>query len=187
MKIDLLPFFLVQNLEISCTATREKGELCFQFSVAGNTMDLVIGVSESVGKLTNDLSQKSCFKLFIGLPRHTNYVEWSLSSEGEYSINGFQEVLKHIDAASQSRAEDWLKPSRFSCRRSKNSIKCDFSISLRNIHNFIGHPKWFIKPAAILRTTLGGSQHWAPQHAADKPDFHEFNGLEELDPYAWGL
>jgi hypothetical protein len=148
---------------ITVDVARGPGErLDLEFRVAGAIDRIAWPEWQGVG-FADRLWEHSCFEAFAGAADADGYIEFNLSTSGQwaaYAFDRYREGMRPIADALLAGGRT-IGGGEIAVRRSMR------------VAGLGDDDAWRLGLAAIIETTDGGKAYWALAHPAGKPDFHD--------------
>lgn len=167
MNFSLIPFFPLDSpqMTISGMANRQRNELSFSYSVAGNLEQIYFPSPISGPTRKDDLWKTTCFELFIAVKDSPRYWEFNLSPSGEwnaYVMDAYRQV--------NMREETRIQQIQFAIRRDAECFSLEGELDLKDCI-----PEEFpieVGITSVIRTRDGRESFWALSHPHKVADFH---------------
>jgi hypothetical protein len=156
-------------LAITGTIGRFADTLSIRCAIQGHIPDLAIPPPEEPPARKDRLWEETCLELFLGIKGSGRYWEFNLSPAGHWNVYRFtscREGMQEEPAFSCLPFGMWTGPG---------SLRLSVDLDLGKI--LPARETVEIGVCAVLRTTTGGTSHWALAHPGARPDFHRRDGF----------
>ena len=162
------------DIRISGTIGRRTGTLSFRCAVQGDISELAIPLTEGPPARKDRLWEATCLELFLAIPGSRGYWEFNLSPAGHWNVYRFASYRKG------RREEPAFSSLPFGMRSGPGSLRLSVDLDLGKILPADGSVEAGV--CAVIRTTAGGTSHWALAHPGPRPDFHRREGFAPILP-----
>jgi hypothetical protein len=163
------------DLAITGTIGRSADTFSIACAIAGNLSVLAVPAAAESPERRGRLWEETCLELFVGAKGSDGYWEFNLSPAGHWNVYRFASYRDGM------REETAFPSLPFRIRAEPDALR--FSLDLE--------PGKILPPGeaveagvcAVLRTTAGGTSHWALDHPGPRPDFHRRDGFALTIPF----
>jgi hypothetical protein len=111
---------------------------------------------------TKDLWKTTCFELFLGSQKSTEYWEWNFSLSGNWACYHFNNYR-----SGQSEHPE-LGPTSFEIQHKPGRMHLQISLPIPPMQQ----DDFIFSPTAVIETKSGSIGFWAFQHKDSHPNFH---------------
>jgi hypothetical protein len=157
------------DLAITGTIGRSADTLSIGCAVAGNLSVLAVPAAAESPERKGRLWEETCLEFFLGAKGSGGYWEFNLSPAGHWNVYRFTSYR-------EGGQEESAFPSLpFRVRAERAALRLSLELDLGKIL-----PAGVAVEAgvcAVIRTTTGGTSHWALAHPGPRPDFHRRDGF----------
>lgn len=169
---------LTGKISLSGSCARSPGTLVIDYRLQGALESIKRPVVSSLSHRCHDLWRHTCFELFFGIRGAPGYREVNVSPGGGWNVyhfTGYRTGMREDTSVAQplcrvASGEDFLS---LHCTIRINTIIADSSELEAGF-------------SSVIETTEGVLSHWAIEHPASKPDFHDRRGFLIVLPGANG-
>lgn len=143
--------------------------LSAEFHIGGDILDIHWDSPKTKNEFARELWKRSCFELFL-LESGGSYIEWNLSSSGDwacYEFGSYRQLKRECTE---------LRPLHSEMIGKDNRVCFRFQIPVQNIY-------FKFQPSAIFFHRDASHSYWAPSHNLSKPDFHDSSQYLKFDSY----
>ena len=157
------------DIGISGTIVRRVDALSVGWAVRGDIPALAIPEREGPPARKDRLWEETCLEFFLGAKGSDRYWEFNLSPSGHWNVYRFT-------SCREGRQEEPAFPSLpFRVRAERAALRLSLELVLRKI--LPAGEAVEVGVCAVIRTTTGGTSHWALAHPGPRPDFHRRVGF----------
>ena len=157
------------DLAITGTIGRTAGTLSIRCAVAGTLSVLVVPPAAESPERKDRLWEETCLELFLGAKGSCRYWEFNLSPAGHWNVYRFTSYR-------EGRQEEPAFPSLpFGIQFEPGSLRLSMELDLGKL--LPAGETVEVGICAVIRTTAGGTSHWALAHPGPRPDFHRREGF----------
>ena len=177
LKFSLKPFQGKEDrpdIAISGTIGRRADTLSVGWAIQGDIPALAIPAPEGPPARVDRLWEETCLELFLGAKGSGGYWEFNLSPAGHWNVYRFTSYRKGM------QEEPAFSSLPFGVRIEPGILRLSLDLDLRKI--FPAGEAVEAGVCAIIRTTTGGTCHWALAHPGPRPDFHRRDGFALMIP-----
>ncbi|MBE0569412.1 MAG: DOMON-like domain-containing protein [Deltaproteobacteria bacterium] len=157
------------GFRIAGTVRRRAGSFSIAYELAGDLSSLAIPPPAASPERRDRLWEETCLEFFLGEKDSGAYREFNLSPSGHWNAYRFAAYREGM------REEEAIGSLPFRVRRERNSLRISLELDLGRI--FSGSRDIDVGICAVVRTTAGGTSHWALAHSGPRPDFHRREGF----------
>jgi hypothetical protein len=157
------------DLAITGTIGRTADTLSIGCAVGGNLSVLAVPAAAESPERKDRLWEETCLELFLGAKGSEGYWEFNLSPAGHWNVYRFASYRKEM------REETAFSSLPFRVGADPKALRLSLDLGLGKIL-----PAGEVVEAgvcAVIRTTTGGTSHWALAHPGPRPDFHRRDGF----------
>ena len=162
------------GVTIRGSIARRAEALSVRYEVRGDLSKVSIPIDAEAPRRMDRLWEETCLELFLGTEDSGRYWEFNLSPSGNWNVyrfTGYREGMGEEPA---------IASLPFDVRKDSEALVLTAEIRLEKI---VPAGKGLAATAAaVIRTTDGGKNHWAPVHPASRPDFHRRDGFALILP-----
>lgn len=157
------------DLAIAGTIGRSADTLSITCTIAGNLSVLAVPAAAESPERKDRLWEETCLELFVGAKGSEGYWEFHLSPAGHWNAYRFASYR-------DGRREEPAFPSLpFGIRIEPGILR--LSVALESGKILPAGSDVEVGICAVIRTTAGGTSHWALAHPGPRPDFHRREGF----------
>ncbi|MGE5698980.1 MAG: DOMON-like domain-containing protein [Deltaproteobacteria bacterium] len=167
MKFSLTPFRgegKGPDLEIGGSVERHVDRLSVRCAITGDLAELAIPEPETFPARKDRLWEGTCLEVFLGVKGSKRYWEFNFSPAGHWNVYRFESYREGM------REEPALSSLPFEVRRKPAAIYFFLELEIGKL--IPANSPVEIAVAAVIRTAMGDTGHWALVHAGTRPDFH---------------
>ncbi len=163
----LVPFPAPHLPQVHATATirLEKGLLSLDYRLSGDIGDVVIPPPSVNPQRRDELWKRTCFELFLAIPKLPQYWEFNFSPSGDWNLYRMDEYRRL-----GFREEASIQRLQVQAQKAAGGFVLNATVDL----NPVLQPSDLVDAgiAAILQTKDGNETYWALTHPAPQADFH---------------
>jgi hypothetical protein len=154
-----------RGLTLAGSLQRLPGALCIEYRLEGDLQTAVLPAFIPIDRRRHELWRQTCFELFFGIPGELQYWEVNLGLDGcwnLYHFTGYRLGMQE-DAAVEALTYRVLREENIfslSCRLDVQKLVPDCQ-------------RVEVGIAAVVLDLSGTATHWAIDHFASRPDFHD--------------
>jgi hypothetical protein len=161
----LVPFSPVQGIQLTAEASRDsKQRLKIVFELRGDTSQLYLPNKVSNPRRRDELWKRTCFEIFFGPEKGTNYWEINLSPAGDwnaYSFGNYREGMK---------SESKIAGFQIQSQKTAEHFRLEATADIFNLN--LGTAPMKLSATAVIETLAGKISYWAFKHSGNEPNFH---------------
>ena len=157
------------GIAISGTIGRRADTLSVAWTVRGDIPVLAIPAPEGPPARRDRLWEETCLELFLGIAGSGGYWEFNLSPAGRWNVYRFTSYREGM------QEEPAFSSLPFGVRIEPGILRLSLDLELGKITP--GGEPVEVGICAVVRTTAGGTSHWALVHPGPRPDFHRRDGF----------
>jgi hypothetical protein len=162
----------VQRIEVEA-ARPQPGVLALHYLVTCDRAKLLLPPSKGTSQRADELWKHTCFEAFVRAPSGAAYLEFNISSSGDWASYRFDDYRQGMRVAEDAR----LSARSESYDSGSVEIAAAFDLTFA-----LGEP-WRLGVSAVIEESDGAKSYWALRHAPGKPDFHHADSFAyELNP-----
>ena len=157
------------DIGISGTIGRRAATLSVGWTVRGDIPALAIPAPDGPPARRDRLWEETCLELFLGIAGSGRYWEFNFSPAGHWNAYRFTSYRKGM------QEEPAYSSLPFGARTEQDALLFSVDVELGKIL-----PEGEAVEAGVcaaIRTTAGGTSHWALAHPGPRPDFHRRDGF----------
>ena len=161
----LKPFERIKNdLQITGEIIRDENVLTIHYRLKGNLEKIEIPATEKLPIRKNELWEKTCFELFLGIKDTPIYWEFNLSPSGDWNIYWFGDYRKSM------QLEEKFESLPFNILRDSNALYLGLEFNLDGLVSVIENLE--VSITTVIKTKEGDISYWALIHCGNEADFH---------------
>jgi hypothetical protein len=157
------------DLAITGTIGRSAETMSIGCAVAGNLSALAVPAAAVSRERKDRLWEETCLEFFLGAKGSEGYWEFNLSPAGHWNVYRFASYRKGM------REEPAFPSLPFGIRSEPGVLRLSLGLDLGRILPAGATVEAGV--CAVIRTTTGGTSHWALAHPGPRPDFHRRDGF----------
>jgi len=157
------------DLAITGSIGRSADTLSIGCAVSGNLSALAVPPAAESPERKDRLWEETCLELFLGAKGSGGYWEFNLSPAGHWNVYRFASYRKEM------REEPAIASLPFRVRAEPDALRISLDLELGKI--LPAGEVVEVGVCAVIRTTTGGTSHWALIHPGPRPDFHRRDGF----------
>jgi hypothetical protein len=172
LRFSLVPLPAERNrpgISVAGTVGRRAGLFSIACTIRGDLSALAIPAPDPLPGRKDRLWEETCLEFFLGALDTEAYWEFNLSPAGHWNVYRFASYRQGM------REEPAF--ASLPCRIRKEPESLELSVELDVGKIFPKGDAMQVAVSAVIRTTKGGTSHWALAHAGLRPDFHRREGF----------
>jgi hypothetical protein len=157
------------DLAITGTIGRSGETLSIGCTVAGNLSALAVPAAAESPERKGRLWEETCLEFFLGTKGSERYWEFNLSPAGHWNVYRFTSYREGREE------EPAFSSLPFGIQFEPGSLRLSMELDLGKL--LPAGEAVEAGVCAVIRTTAGGTNHWALFHPGPRPDFHRREGF----------